>query len=62
MFSRSSKISSADMGLLRSVGSIKLEVYFGSFVKETYNFIDPIIRSHPIGGHGLRQRFAVLLD
>ena len=44
------------MGWLRSVGSIKiislfcriLSILWGSFAKETYNFIDPTDRSHPI--------------
>ena len=43
-------------GWLRLVGSIKLQVAFaeylsllqGSFTKETYNFINPTNRSHPI--------------
>ena len=42
-------------GGLRSVGSMKLQVSFAeyclfhrSLLKETYNFIDPTSRSHPI--------------
>jgi len=48
-----------DMGRLRLVGSIKLYVSFAEcslfhrallqFAKETYKFIDPTNRSHPIG-------------
>ena len=47
------------MGWLRSVGSIKFQVSFAGhrlfyrsfFAKETYDFIDPTNRSHPIPLH-----------